>query len=197
MKYLRAAKTFYIACSVLLCIVGILLICRPALSTQVLCTVLGIISIVYGAEKIIGYFSKDPYHLAFQFDLALGIFVGLIGVVLLFHPGEVMSLIAVIIGLFMLVEGVFKIQTSIDAKRFGLSAWWLILLGALALLVLGLCLIFDPFASLTLMVFVGISLLIDGIQNLFNAFYTIRELKTERAKRGAFYLDPDAYREEE
>lgn len=194
MKYLRAAKNFYIACSVMLCLIGVLLIVWPTLSTQVLCTVLGILSLVYGAEKIIGYFSRDLYHLAFQFDLALGIFVALIGVVLLFHPGQVMSIVAFIVGLFMLVEGVFKVQTAVDARRFGLKGWWLILLGALALILLGLCLLFDPFANVTLMVFVGISLLADGIQNLFNAFYTVRVMKGA-APGGPIYLDSSDVRE--
>lgn len=196
MKYVRAAKNFYIICSVLLCVIGVTLICWPTLSTQVLCTILGIVSLVYGVEKILGYFSRDMYHLAFQFDLALGIFVVLIGLVLLLHPGQVMSLVAFIIGLFMLVEGVFKIQTSVDAQRFGLGRWWLILLGALASIALGMLLLFDPFEGGTaLMVFIGISLVIDGLQNLFNAFYTIKVLGETR-RDGPIYLDSEDYREE-
>lgn len=196
MKYLRSARNFYVVCSALLCVLGILLICWPTMSAKVLCVILGVVSLVYGIEKIIGYFSKDIYHLAFQFDLALGIFVGIIGVVLLIHPGSVMSLVAVIIGIFMLVEGVFKIQTSVDAQRFGLGKWWLILLGAVLSILLGICLIFDPFqGGAMLMTFVGISLLIDGIQNLFNAFYTIKIMQTAH-QDGPIYLDSDDYHEE-
>ena len=80
--------------------------------------------------------------------------------------------------MFVLVDGVFKLQTAVDAKRFGLSNWWLILLGSLICAVLGLLLIVDPFGgSNALMIFVGISLLTDGLQNLFNVFYTVKILK--------------------
>ena len=196
MKYVKAAKTFYILCSILLCGIGIMLICWPTLSAEVLCVVLGVVSLVYGAEKIVGYFSRDMYRLAFQFDLALGIFVAIIGVILLLHPGRVLLLVDFIVGLFVLIEGVFKVQTSVDAFRFGMKAWWLILMGALLSCVFGLILLFGLLpATSVLMVFVGISLVADGAQNLFNAFYTIKSMG--RAPRGGrIYLDSDDYREE-
>ncbi|MFQ9732082.1 MAG: hypothetical protein ACLT8X_11075 [Mediterraneibacter faecis] len=37
----------------------------------------------YGIIKMIGYFSKDLYCLAFQYDLACGIFLIILGVVAL------------------------------------------------------------------------------------------------------------------
>lgn len=196
MKYIKAAKTFYILCSILLCAIGILLICWPTLSAGVLSIVLGVVSLVYGAEKIIGYFSRDMYRLAFQFDLALGIFVAIIGVILLLRPGRVLELLDFIVGLFVLIEGVFKVQTSVDACRFGLKAWWLILMGALLSCVFGLLLLFSLLPATTvLMVFVGISLVADGAQNLFNAFYTIRCMgRTPRESH--IRLDGDGFREE-
>lgn len=178
MKYLRAAKSFYIACGILLCAIGIVLICMPTISAVILCILLGAISLVYGAEKIIGYFSRDLYRLAFQFDLALGIFVSIIGVILLLRPGRVVELLDFIVGLFVLIEGVFKVQTSVDAYRFGMKAWWLILVGALISGLFGLLLLFDVIPGTQLvMIFVGMSLLSDGAQNLFNAFYTIRVMR--------------------
>lgn len=196
MKYIKAAKSFYILCSILLCAIGTLLICWPTLSAEVLCIVLGVVSLVYGAEKIIGYFSRDMYRLAFQFDLALGIFVAIIGVTLLLRPGRVLELVDFIVGLFVIIEGVFKVQTSVDAYRFGMKAWWLILMGALLSCVFGLLLLFSLLtATSVLMVFVGISLVADGAQNLFNAFYTIKSMG--RAPRdNHVYLDSDDYREE-
>ena len=197
MNYVRAAKSFYIACSVLLCATGVLLICMPLFSAQILCIVMGIVSLVYGTEKIIGYFSRDLYRLAFQFDLALGIFVAIIGVILLLRPGRVVELVDFIIGLFVLVEGVFKVQTSVEACRFGMRAWWLILVGALVSGLFGLLLLFDLLSGTELvMVFVGISLLSDGAQNLFNAFYTIK-VRGRAPHEPRIYSDGAELREEE
>ncbi len=188
MKYVRAAKNFYIACSVVLSVIGILLISWPAMPIKAAVITLGVVLLVYGTEKILGYFSRDLYHLAFQFDLALGIFVALIGLVVLLRPQSALPLIAIIVGLLVVVEGVFKIQTSVEAQRFGLARWWLILIGAILSTGLGLLLLFDAFQDETLMTFVGIALLIDGLQNLFNALYTIK-IMGSKDKKG--YVDSD------
>ena len=100
--------------------------------------------------------------------------------ILLLRSARVVAFMPAILGVFVLVDGVFKLQTAVDAKRFGLSNWWLILLGSLICALFGLLLIIDPFSgNNVLMTFVGLSLAIDGLQNLFNAFYTVKILKNK------------------
>ena len=170
MKTIKQAKVFYVICSVLLCIVGVLLIIFPNVSAITLCYVIGTIAALCGVAKIVGYFSHDLYNLAFQFDLALGIFMTAVGAIMLISPEKVTKFFSVMIGLFVMVDGVFKLQTAVDAKRFGLSNWWLILIGALLCVAFSLILIIHTDSgSGIMMILVGISLLIDGIQNLFNA----------------------------
>ena len=65
MKQLKLAKNGYIIMSVLFMILGICLIIWPDCSMAVFCTAVGIMFIVYGVIKIIGYFSRDFYCLAF------------------------------------------------------------------------------------------------------------------------------------
>ena len=54
----------------MLCALGILLVALPDFSAELFCRILGIIMLLFGLIKMIGYFSKDLYRLAFQFDLA-------------------------------------------------------------------------------------------------------------------------------
>lgn len=178
MKTIRQAKWCYMICSVLLAALGIYVIARPFSSAVLFCRIIGGVSVLIGLTKILGYLSHDLYNLAFQFDLALGIFMAVWGLVLLLRTERVIAFLPVVIGLFVLIDGVFKLQTSIDAKRFGLTHWWLILVGALFCAVLGTLLIADPFgSSKLLMIFVGISLTVDGAQNIFNAVYTVKMIK--------------------
>ena len=69
-----------------------------------------------------GIFAKDAYQLAFQFDLALGIVIAIVGIVFVCRTARVVQLLSTCIGIVMLVDATFKIQTSIDSKRFGISA---------------------------------------------------------------------------
>ena len=68
-----------------------------------------------------------------------------------------------------------KIQISIDARAFGIRRWWLILLVALLAVVIGVLLVFRTAQSeRLLMVFLGLSLLADGIMNLITVLLTVK-----------------------
>ena len=82
----------------------------------------GAVSIVFGIIKLMGYFSKDVYRLAFQFDLALGIAMIVLGAVEVIRPRLLLGLLPVVLGIIVLVDGLFKIQTALDSKRFGLKS---------------------------------------------------------------------------
>lgn len=186
MKTIRQAKWAYILCSILFCITGTVLIIYPAISARVISYIVGVVSILYGLSKILGYLSEDMYFLAFQFDLALGIFVSIIGIIFLLQPGRIISFLPFLIGLFVIIDGVFKVQTSVDARRFGLREWWLILVGAIICLGFGIFLLCDSIkGGEFLTVVMGIALLINGLQNLFNALYTIKISK--KGLRGSSY----------
>ena len=106
-------------------------------SMAVFCTAVGIMLIVYGLIKILGYFSRDIYCLAFQFDLAFGVLLAAVGIIIIVRRNVVVNLIFGIFGLLILADALFKIQMSIDAKKFGLNLWWRILLVAILTGVLG------------------------------------------------------------
>ena len=103
--------------------------------------------IVYGLIKILGYFSRDIYCLAFQFDLAFGVLLAAVGIIIIVRRNVVVNLIFGIFGLLILADALFKIQMSIDAKKFGLNLWWRILLVAILTGVLGFLLLLCPLIS--------------------------------------------------
>ena len=116
MKLFRCAKWFYIIVSAAMIIAGVLCIVFPSASAVAICCAVGILITLFGLVKIISYFSNDLFRLAFQFDLALGIFSVAAGVIIILHPGNIAAVMPVIIGVFVLVDGAMKIQTSHDAN---------------------------------------------------------------------------------
>jgi uncharacterized membrane protein HdeD (DUF308 family) len=165
-------------CSTLFCIAGLALIVWPEISITTVCCMIGILTLLFGLIKIFGYFAKDMYCLAFQFDLALGIFTVILGLVMLIHPAGVITFLHFVIGVLILIDGAFKLQTAMDSRRFGLKKWWLIMLTAILSEILGFLLIINPFESAAaIMRFIGIAFLADGLQNLWVGFYTVRTMK--------------------
>ena len=118
MKFIKRAKAAYIAICAVIAVIGFVLIIFPEISMLAICYILGIAAIVFGIVKITGYFSSDPYGLAFQFDLAFGIIAIVLGAVVVIHPGKIIALVPIIMGIYFMTDGIMKIQTAVDAKRF-------------------------------------------------------------------------------
>lgn len=102
----------------------------------------------------------------------------------------VVNLIFGIFGILILADALFKIQISVDAKKFGLSLWWRILLVAILTGVLGFLLLMRPFeAAEVMMILVGVALLFEGILNLCVAIYTVKIIKNQKQD----IIDMDEY----
>lgn len=172
---MKRMRNIVIVLSVLYIVLGLFLVFLPNTSMMAICVALAGISIICGLIKMISYFMKDPYHLAFQFDLALGIFMLIVGVLLLMHPMDLLILLPIVVGIGAIIEGVFKLQTSIDAKRFGIHYWWVLLLLCVVSIGCGVVLLMNPFKGLNMMVILmGISLIIYGVENLVNVIWFVK-----------------------
>ena len=168
-------KKGYIALSILFIAAGICMLIWPSVFAYALCYIVGGICIAHGIMRIVGYFSGDLYRIAFQFDLALGIASILLGLVIVCNATAFISLVHILIGIFTLVTGTLQVQSSIDAKRFGMPRWWLLLLGAILTMVLGVLLVVAPFeGTLAIVCVLGATLIVEGIENLFILLYMVR-----------------------
>lgn len=178
---MRTAKTGYIVMSILLCVFGLVLIFFPNTSAKILGIVCGILITIFGVIKLVGYFSRDLYRLAFQYDLAFGALLIFLGVILIIHPAGFLNFFCAALGVAILADGLLKIQMAIDAKRFGLARWWLILAAAIITVVFGVLLVFRPSESLSVVsILLGLSLLSEGILNLSTAITAVKIVKNQQ-----------------
>ena len=91
-KAIRAAKIGSILLSALIGALGLLLALRPGLSLFLIGRVVGATMVVFGIVKLVGYFAKDLYRLAFQFDLAFGILLIIVAVLIALAASGVCAL---------------------------------------------------------------------------------------------------------
>ncbi|MBO5568122.1 MAG: DUF308 domain-containing protein [Clostridia bacterium] len=177
---MKVAKIGYIVLSIALCSFGILLIVNPEISISAFGLFTGACLIIFGAVKIVGYFSKDLYRLAFQYDLAFGIMMIALGIMVILEPDNVIETICIALGIAFLMDGLLKIQIAIDAKKFGIHPWWLIFAMAIMAVVIGILLVFRTAESArTLMILLGTSLLADGILNLITVLTTVKIIRNQ------------------
>lgn len=178
---LWAVKTGYIVVSVLFCVLGAVLLVMSERCVPWIGRALGIGMVVCGAIKLGGYFSKDLFRLAFQYDLAFGSLLIAVGIIALCHPGEAMSFLCVMFGIPVLADGLFKIQIAVDARRFGIPQWWLVLALAVLTGVIGLLLVLRPTeGAQALVMLMGVSLLLDGALNLSVALCAVKVVRHQQ-----------------
>lgn len=175
---IKTAKIGCIMISILLCVLGIVLIAVPDFSVTLLCRLGGGIMMLFGLVKVIGYCSKDLYRLAFQFDLAFGILLMALGIILIIRADAMVNLICIVMGICVLADALLKIQISIDSKTFGIQKWWLILAMAILTGVAGFLLVFRPSESIQIiMILFGIALITEGVLNLITILIAVKIIR--------------------
>ena len=174
----RSVRLAYLLVSAGVCLLGIALIVVPEISAQVLCRLCGGLLALFGIVKILSYCVQDLYRLAFQYDLAFGILLMMLGYLMLFHTLSVLGLICALVGILVLTDALLKIQIAIDACRFGLGRWWLILAAAIPSGILGFVLLFRPSENVrVLTVLLGASLVAEGALNLITVLTAVRRTR--------------------
>lgn len=183
LKKVRLARNGYLMMSVVFYIAGVLYMVLPAVSPLAVCISGGAVLIVYGIIKMIGFFSSDLYCLAFQYDLACGLLLLVLGVILLIFGRSLLPYLSPGLGMLILVDNFLAIQMSYDAKKFGLETWCFILIAAIVtscfavLLIVKLC----PDVLSSRLV-AGLALLSEGLKNQCVVIYTVKVIKDFRSK---------------
>ena len=181
MRNLKIVKNAYSIMTVCLILVGAILLFWPQMGLDMICKIYGIFLVIYGIAKLSGYFARDLFQLAFQFDLAYGILLIVLGLIVLVRPVQLVSFFCLVLGICILADGLFKIQAASDSKRFGLRPWWLILTLAIMACLAGLLLVFRPMdGARALLVLLGIAMLAEGILNLCVACSMIKIIRHQQ-----------------
>ena len=173
-RMIRTAKTGYLVLAALFCAMGIAMLTLPDITLEMIGWGTGAAFTAFGIMRIIGFFSKDPYGLAFQHDPVLGVLAIALGSVLMLRRRLAVNVLALILGVEIVADNLFQIQTALDARRFGLGTWWLMLGLAIAAAIGGTLLILCPFQGMRVWVSViGASLLAQGVMSFCVALCAI------------------------
>lgn len=189
MQLLKRVKWVYVLLSVFLMALGVCLFLFPDISFAAMCCAIGGGAVVLGIVKIVLYFLREVEAVGEQNDFAIGAMCVIAGAILLIHPNAILSMIPQVLGVYMLIDCVFKLQIALDAKRLGSKGWWLSLFVTLVCIVWGLLLVWQPsflIENIRAVLLIAGGLIADGVQNLLGVIYmaaTVR--KTEVADEPA------------
>lgn len=147
MKKLQFARSGYIGISCIFYASAVIYLLFPDLPPMALSCFSGVILILYGIIKFVGFFSEDLYCLAFRYDMAFGLLLMVAGVLLLVKNVSVAQYLTPGLGWMALLDNLFHVQMSKEARDFGIKEWKLVLGLSIATGILSVLLIIRGFPS--------------------------------------------------
>ena len=131
----------------LACIVlGVALVIRPHIITDVLNTALGVILIAWAIFGIMGYiFSRvRGGEERSIFTLFSEVILLIAGIVVLSNKSLLETVVMIALGLYLMCSGFTKLGTSLSVKRAGADGWQLPMITAVVTLALGIFVLISP-----------------------------------------------------
>lgn len=173
-KSIQNARNNLVISSIILCITGLIFMIFSETMVNMIGWILGSILCIIGIVQMIGYIRSRTSVM----PLLVSIISLVVGVLLFMHPGWVMSLLSVIIGIYILIEAALKIKVVVEAKKQAAKGWWALLIVTIIGIAMGILLIVNPFGiSRAFMFVLGLAFLISGVLDLIQAIYTKKILK--------------------
>lgn len=170
----RSAKSIHLTASLLMLGAGLMLCLAEDLDNNVARWVFAACCIFIGSADVFGYYSNDLFRLAFQFAFTFGTFSILFGGMLLFAPERMQEVLPWFVGMYVILDGLQKVQISQECRKFGVRKWPFILGTSLLVVVLGVLSILHPGEFPAQNLWMGIAVSANGAENFWTTMYTVR-----------------------
>ncbi len=153
---------------VIFAIIGLLLIIYPIQVVKTITVIFGIAALLTGAFVLFSAISKRTKgEKGTVFPLIEGALSVVFGLILILIPSLSMTILAIMVGVWIIIEGVIRISVSLDMKNGGIDSWGKSLFVGLLFLILGILVIFHPeLSTKALIIWIGVALLIFGLVDI-------------------------------
>lgn len=166
---LKKVFNISIISSLLLFLFGLVLAVNAEGFIKSITVAIGVVLLLIGVFPVIDYFRYRKEGLGASVGLISGIFSIVCGLMLLINEDLLMILIPVFIGVWMIINGINKIQVSFEIKDLGEKSWVITFIYSILIMVLGGYFIVNPISGATTVTsFIGIILCIYAVLDIID-----------------------------
>lgn len=141
-------------------------------SLKYLAIAIGVLVIVFAAFLTVLTIADKNRQLKFFVKIVCAVAILASGIAVLVARDAVISVIIGILGLVMIIDGSFKLQTAATSKRYSAAGWWIVAVLSILIIAGGYVTVrFMVEDTPSTMIFMGCVLFIDAVGNIFSAFY--------------------------
>ena len=165
-----------IASAILSALVGIIMIIFPNMSIKTISMISAIYIILHGVILIVLDIKASRYYIPFD-GMLPGILSIILGIILLVKPNILSTLFTIAIGVWIILSSINSLKMAISLRGEDVP-WVLLLLFGIIDLIIGIIVVFNPFtASISLMIFIGIMLIVHSIIDIIDMIIIKRDAK--------------------
>ena len=137
-------KRTWIMTALILIAVGIVMIMCPVRYMGMMISALGYVLLVWATVMCLSYLASKKTLMNYV-TLSAGLFIGLLGMFVLVHRREVLPILGLLFGLFLVFEGLSDMFNAfVYARRAGQAAWWFLAVLAILTIGFGVVLLTNP-----------------------------------------------------
>lgn len=153
-------------------LIGVLLLINPIGFTSTVLIALGILLVVMGATRLVGYFRNIPEVAAQGGGLVTGLLFVMAGLFCIFRWEwfvVTFPILTVVYGVLTLANGLNKLQWAVDALRLHRQYWYVAMIGAVLTLIFGGLIVFNPFTTTAVLwTFIAVSLIVEAALDILS-----------------------------
>ncbi|HOO67798.1 MAG TPA: DUF308 domain-containing protein [Bacilli bacterium] len=133
---------------IFLLVLGIILLIIPGAVLTLVIQIVGVLLVVTSLFYLIDVFRNNSPSLGLVYATSIGV----LGVLLFIFPETIASLMPLILGLWIIIKSMFRLQLISTLKIDGSKVWFKVFIVNLLMLIMGIVLVFNPFKGAELMV---------------------------------------------
>lgn len=166
---------------------GLALLIFPDTFLNVACYVIGALVIAYGVISILGCVHDKQMRMG---TIVLSIIAAAVGIFIITQPKMISSILPIIFGLLLLLDGVFNVRHGIGLRKFGDTSGTAVLILGIITVVFGAIILINPYTTASLAFrLIGIALIYNALSDLFILFRMSRANKKYEEKQKIIDVD--------
>ena len=153
--------------TLILGLVGSVLLLIPGTLNKIIGILIGAALLIVGVLAIIKY-TKEKEE-GSNLNLVSGILYSVLGVIIIIYPYSIINLVTICLGVYLVINGLLKLKLSFNLKNVT-DKWIGTLIMSIITVILGILLIFNPFAGITITKLAGAFLVVVAIFDLIDTY---------------------------
>ncbi|MBO5911916.1 MAG: DUF308 domain-containing protein [Clostridia bacterium] len=178
MEQLKKVHWDMLLTSIICILLGGVLIFFPQAVNEMIVYVLAAAMFIFSIVELYNYFKKDVKQNFYRNDLVFAVVALVVGIIVLAKRHAVIELVPIVLGAFIIVSGIKKLQNGLDLIRLKIDGWKSLLVLAAVNIIFGIIMVVcSSQTATTVTVLIGVGLVFSGATDLFSQLWVSKNAK--------------------